>query len=229
MFAAQKTALEGVGARVQTASFLGHDSIEAMAAAALTAAPSGPMALVGFSMGGIVAMDIIRQAPQRVCHLALLNATPFQPAAPEARRAQIKRAKAGDFAAVLREELKPAYLGQGQHTEMARALIAMMALEAGAEIFSRHSEALLARRCYLETLKSFDGPALMLTGELDTLCPAAVAREAAAALRNSRLCILPSIGHFSPLEAPEAVSEALLDLYCIGSTRAQNPIRGAAE
>ncbi|HRK24921.1 MAG TPA: thioesterase domain-containing protein [Beijerinckiaceae bacterium] len=90
------------------------DTVAGLAAAILRDAPPR-FALAGLSMGGIVAMEMLRQAPERVERLALLDTNPFaeRPEMRARRQGQIDRALAGDLAAVIRDEMKPNYLALG--------------------------------------------------------------------------------------------------------------------
>ena len=92
----------------------GHDTVEALAAGALADAPSR-FALAGLSMGGIVAMEVFRQAPERVDRIALLDTNPMaETEEMKARREpQIARVRQGRLMDVMREEMKPNYLAEG--------------------------------------------------------------------------------------------------------------------
>lgn len=185
------------------------ESMSEMAAAILLQAPRH-FALAGLSMGGIVAMEIVRRAPDRVERLALLDTNPLAEA-PEiqARRApQIERALAGGLDAVIRDEMKPNYLANPDDRatldlcmDMARAL--------GPEVFQRQSLALRDRPDQCDTLARFTRPALVLMGAHDRLCPRDRHELMHRLMPQSRFVIVPDAGHLPPLEQPAATINAL--------------------
>ena len=184
-------------------------TIAAMATAILSDAPQH-FALAGLSMGGIVAMEILHQAPDRIERLALLDTNPLsEPAEVQARRAtQIARALSGDLMGVMRDEMKPNYLADPADTatldlcmDMARAL--------GPDVFHRQSLALRNRADRTETLRCFTGPALVLMGEHDRPCPRDRHDLMHALMPQSRLVIVPDAGHLPPLERPAPTITAL--------------------
>lgn len=186
------------------------DSIAAMAQQVLAAAPAR-FALAGLSMGGIVAMEVLHQAPDRVERLALLDTNPLAEA-PEvaARRApQIARALSGGLAAVMREEMKPNYLAAGPDKTAILDLCLDMALALGPAVFARQSRALRDRADRQATLAAFGGPALVLTGESDRLCPLDRHWLMHRLMPQSRLVVVPRAGHLPPLENPAETRAAL--------------------
>ena len=187
------------------------ETITEMAAAILRDAPAR-FALAGLSLGGIVAMDILAQAPARVERLALLDTNPLAEA-PEiqARRApQIARATGGDLDGVMRDEMKPNYLADP--TDKATLDLCMdMARALGPEVFRRQSLALRDRADRTDTLRRFKGPALVLMGEADRACPRDRHDLMHALMPQSKLVIVAGAGHLPPLEHPAATSAALQD------------------
>jgi pimeloyl-ACP methyl ester carboxylesterase len=180
-----------------------HDTVEALATEILAQAPPR-FALAGLSMGGIVAMEIVRQAPARVERLALLDTNPLAEL-PEvrARRApQIAKARAGRLREVMRDEMKPLYLAENAEETRILDLCMDMALSLGPEVFGRQSRALAARPDQRETLRTYRGEALVLMGEEDRLCPRDRHDLMHALLRRSRLAIVVGAGHLPTLEQP---------------------------
>lgn len=211
LFAAQAGALSGRRA-VHHAPLGGHDTIEALAAEVLAHAPPR-FALAGLSMGGIVAMEALRQAPGRVERLALLDTNPLAEA-PEVRArrpAQVERALGGRLDAVMRDEMKPNYLAEGPGKEAILDLCLAMALDLGPEAFARQSAALATRPDQTATLRAFRGPALVLMGQEDRLCPRDRHDLMAGLMPQARLVVVEGAGHLPPLERPEAVTAALND------------------
>lgn len=188
------------------------DSMSALAALFLADAPPR-FALAGLSMGGILAMEILRQAPDRVTRLALLDTNPrAETAAAQARRApQIARALAGDLEGVMRRDMKPNYLAPGPNMAATLDLCMDMALALGPQVFARQSAALRDRQDQQATLAAFRGPALVLMGAADTLCPLDRHQLMHDLMPQSRLHIIPGAAHLPPLEQPDATLRALRD------------------
>lgn len=185
------------------------ETMQALARAVLEDAPPR-FALAGLSMGGIVAMEVLRQAPDRVERLALLdtNALAEAPEVGSRRARQIARALAGDLDGVMRDEMKPNYLADPSDTalldlclDMARAL--------GPEAFRRQSLALRDRPDQTLTLAGFKGPALVLMGEHDRPCPRDRHELLHRLMPQSRLVVIPGAGHLTPLERPAETLTAL--------------------
>lgn len=195
---------------VQIASVAQADTIRDMAADILSSAPR-QFALAGHSMGGVVAMEVLRQAPERVTRLALISTTaatetPMQAAE---REPQIVRAQAGRFADVLAETLREEYFFDGPARPQIMQLMMTMAQRLGPEVFIRQSRALQSRPDQQKTLRTTQIPVLALGGEHDRLTTPARHDFIAALTRNSELKILPSAGHLPMVEAADMVTEAL--------------------
>ncbi len=188
----------------------GQDTMAVLAAAVLASAPER-FALAGLSMGGIVAMEVIRQAPGRVARLALLDTNP-RAELPEvqARRApQIARARAGQLAEVIRGEMVPNYLAEGTDRPEIRALCLEMALDLGTDAFIRQSVALRDRPDQQESLRAVAVPTLILCGREDRLCPVERHELMHGLIPGSRLTIIEGAGHLPTLETPDATTAAL--------------------
>lgn len=179
------------------------DTVQELAALILADAPP-VFALAGLSMGGIVAMELARQAPNRIERLALLDTNPLAEAPEVAarRQGQIDRVLAGNLAAVMREELKPNYLAPGLRNVPVLDLCLDMALGLGPQVFVRQSVALRDRADQQDTLAGFDRPALVLMGEHDMLCPRERHDLMLRLMPQARLVIVPGAGHLPTLEQP---------------------------
>lgn len=192
-----------------------HDSMTEMARSVLQDAPE-QFAMVGLSMGGILAFEIWRQAPNRVTHLALLDTNPHaeSPERQTLRLQQIAEAASGRLRELAIESLKPLYLAQA-HREDDKLLgtILDMAMGLGADVFGTQSLALRGRIDSVPTLASISCPALVLCGDEDTLCPVAYHELMAAEIPNARLQVIENCGHLSSLEQPRAVTSALNKLF----------------
>jgi len=187
------------------------DSIAALAAGVLANAPSR-FAIAGLSMGGIVAMDVLRQAPDRVERVALLDTNPLAEASEvRARRLpQIARVQAGGLAPVMRDEMKPNYLADTPDADAILDLCMDMALSLGPEVFVRQSRALAGRPDQTATLAAFDGPALVLMGAEDRLCPVDRHRLMHRLMPQSRFVTIAGAGHLPPLERPTETTAELV-------------------
>jgi pimeloyl-ACP methyl ester carboxylesterase len=188
------------------------DSIAAIARRLLTAAPPR-FALAGLSMGGYIAFEIMRQAPQRVVKLALLDtgAGPETAEQTERRRHRIALTKAGRFAEAVDMHF-PVVVHRDRHGDAAlKRLVRAMAEEIGPEAFLRQQQAIIDRPDSRPGLAAIACPTLMLVGDGDVLTPPAQAQEIVAGIPGARLVIVPECGHLSTLERPQAVTQALVE------------------
>ncbi|SON56489.1 2-hydroxy-6-oxononadienedioate/2-hydroxy-6-oxononatrienedioate hydrolase [Hartmannibacter diazotrophicus] len=203
LFAPQMAALSDSQA-VSVAEHSTHDEIGALAGAILGFAPE-TFALVGLSMGGYIALEIMRQAPDRVEKLVLMDTSArgdTQEAA-ERRHRLIALAQAGRFAQVPDLQI-PMLLGKAAQAGMALpALVRRMALATGADNFVRQQKAILSRPDSRPTLATIRCPTLVIVGEEDQITPVEVAREIASGIAGADLAVISGSGHLSSIEAPE--------------------------
>ena len=187
-----------------------HNTIAALAEDFLSFAPL-QFALAGLSMGGIVAMEILRQAPDRVRGLALMDTNPLaeNDEVKKGRKAQIASAEAGHLERVMREEMKPNYLVESPGREGILDLCLTMALDLGPDVFIKQSQALRDRTDQTETLRAFELPTLILCGQEDTLCPVSRHQLMHDLMPNSIFKIIESAGHLPTLEQPQETTAAL--------------------
>jgi len=189
-------------------------SIREMAVEILAKAPRR-FALAGVSMGGIVAFEIWRQAPDRVTHLAFLSTTP-KPDHPQRRAIrdeQVARARSGKLRDVLIQSMKPLYLGRRRRSDAALLdRILNMGLTLGADVFSRQSAALQTRLDSTNTLGEIHCPSLVLCGDEDSICPLETHLEMWRSLPRADLVVLSECGHLPTLEQPDAVTRHLENL-----------------
>ena len=168
-------------------------------------------ALLGLSMGGYIAFEVLRQARQRVARLALLDtaARPDTPEQSERRRAQIAMAREGRLTEVADLQF-PMMVAAHRHGDAAlKALVHRMAEETGASAFVRQQTAIIGRQDSRVGLADIGCPTLVLVGEDDVTTPPDRAREMAGAIAHSTLVVVPDCGHLSTLEQPAAVNAAL--------------------
>jgi pimeloyl-ACP methyl ester carboxylesterase len=163
-------------------------------------------------MGGIIAMEIMRQSPSRVVKLALMDTNPLAELdAVKARRApQIAKAQTGQLAHVIRDEMKPNYLTDGPHRAAILDLCMDMALALGADAFIRQSVALRDRPDQSDTLRSVTVRTLILCGRHDALCPVARHELMQELISDASLEIIEDAGHLPTLEQPRKTTAALI-------------------
>ncbi len=190
------------------------DNFPAMAQQALANAPE-QFALIGLSMGGILAFEIWRQAPERVTHMALLDTNPHAEGADRKslRLQQIELAVAGGLRELAIESMKPMYLAAAHRDrEDLLELILEMAMDLGPEVFRRQSLALRDRVDSVPTLATIDCPVSVICGDEDLLCPVDYHKTLAEQIPNARLRVIENCGHLSVLEQPDAVNRELEQL-----------------
>jgi pimeloyl-ACP methyl ester carboxylesterase len=182
---------------------VGVDRMSALAVIVLRDAPAR-FCLAGLSIGGILAMEILRQAPDRVERLALMDTNPLAEAPGVAARRvpQIARVQAGEPVSMMRDEMTPLYLADGPHRAGILDLCRDMALTLGTAVFADQSRALATRTDQTETLAAFCGPALGLMGERDITCPRSRHDLMHGLMPQSRLVVIPGAAHLPPLEKP---------------------------
>ncbi|HUE47826.1 MAG TPA: alpha/beta fold hydrolase [Steroidobacteraceae bacterium] len=210
LYAQQIPALWRSGA-VTVADHTRDDSVAAIARRILAGAPAR-FALVGLSMGGYIAFEILRQAPERVVKLALLDTTARAdtPEQSAARREQMALASSGRFEEVVEAIFVRAVHATRRADAELRALNRLMAEDVGSAAFLRQQTAIMGRSDSRPTLGSIRVPTLVLVGEGDELTPPARAAEIAQGIAAAHLVSVPLCGHLSTLERPREVTSALL-------------------
>lgn len=199
------------GARaLHLAPMTGADNVQALAAQILAHAPPR-FALAGVSMGGIVAMEVVAQAPDRVERLALLDTNPRAelPEVQARRTPQIARVMAGGLDSVMRDEMKPNYLTDGPGRAVILDLCMDMALTLGPQVFADQSRALRDRPDQQATLRGVKVPTLILCGRGDVLCPVERHELMHSLISRSTLHIVENAGHLPTLEQPTETTAAL--------------------
>ena len=188
----------------------GADSLEDMARVALEQAPD-TFDLFGHSMGGRVALEVFRLAPDRVRRIALASTGvhSLREGEPAKRAALVAIGHEQGYEALV-DSWQPPMVAEANRTDPALyAPMRQMCLSAGQATFDAQIAALLGRKEQESLLPQIKCPALVITGELDTWSPPAQHEAIAAAIPDSELVIVPGAGHMLPLEAPDAVNAAI--------------------
>jgi pimeloyl-ACP methyl ester carboxylesterase len=197
---------------VTVANHIRDDNIGAIARRILAEGPPR-FALAGHSMGGYIAFEIMRQAPDRVAKLALINtqARADTPEASERRRGMMARARSGQYRAVL-DELFPGFVHPSRRDDASlRQLVYNMADDVGVEGFVRQQTAMIGRPDSRPALAWIKCPTLVLTGDEDNTIPNSLSKEMADGIHGAKLVILPNCGHLPQPEQPEAAAAALVE------------------
>ncbi|WP_184723676.1 alpha/beta hydrolase [Caulobacter sp.] len=210
IFAPQLPALWRYGP-LTIANTLQGDTVPQIATAILADAPPR-FALVGVSMGGYLALEIMRQAPERVERLALVctSARPDTPEQSANRRDMVERARKVGFD-------RFCALGADSLTHPSRkgdpelnAISGRMGAAVGLEGYARQTEAVIGRADSRPLLPTIKVPTAIIVGDADPLTPASLSKEMAAAIPGAVLTLAPDCGHVITLERPEVVNAALV-------------------
>jgi pimeloyl-ACP methyl ester carboxylesterase len=197
---------------VTVANHIRDDNIGVIARRILAEAPPR-FALAGHSMGGYIAFEMFRQAPQRIAKLALINtqARADTPEASERRRGLIAKVQAGHLHDVL-DELFPGFVHPSRQGDAElRKLVHDMGDDVGVDAFVRQQTAMIGRTDSRPTLATITCPTLVLTGDEDNTIPNALSVEMADGIRGARLVIIPHCGHLPQAEQPQLTAAALVE------------------
>jgi pimeloyl-ACP methyl ester carboxylesterase len=197
---------------VTIANHTRDDSMSALARRILASAPPR-FALIGLSMGGYISFEIMRQAPERVAKLALLDtsARPDTPEQSEARRAQIALAQTGRLSEAVDALFPRLVHPKHRADERVRQVLYQMSTDVGVDGFVRQQLANIGRPDSRPGLSAIRCPTLVMVGDNDQLTPPDRAAEIANGIVEARLVTVPESGHASAVEQPEYVTRALLE------------------
>jgi len=207
----------------QTAAFAGShavdsygmaDSLQEMARIALADAArlgADKLEVFGHSMGGRVALELYRMAPERVSRLALVSTGvhPLGENEPANREALKQVGHDNGYEALVDQWLPPMVAEANRADPAIYQPMRDMCLGMGQEVFDAQINALVTRPEVEELLGQIACPTLVMTGELDEWAPPAQHEGIASRIANSQLVVVPGAGHMIQLEAPEAVNEAI--------------------
>ena len=209
---ARTVAALGGDARCTVGDTFRDDTLAGMARTILEAAPER-FALAGVSMGGMVALEMMRLAPERVTHLALVD-TNARPDTPEqaARRRMINAAmlQATDLAALARPAIRAMVAAAADPS--VHAELEAMTLRVGAAAYVRQNEAVVARADLRPVLATVRAPTLVVVGAEDAMTPLACAEDLRDGVAGAVLHVIPGCGHLPPIETPQVMAELLRKL-----------------
>ena len=194
----------------------GPDTMQEMAAEALLAAP-GEFALAGFSMGGYVALEMLRQAPEKITRLALLDtsAKPDTPEKTAGRETTIARCATGDFEDVIQDMFQVLLHPDYQNGPL-RPFVTEMTSRVGSESFVARHKAMMTRQDGRNLLAKTNIPVRAICGRQDAMSPVEDHEEIAEISPNGRCSIIEECGHMTILERPQAATALLRDWLLYG-------------
>lgn len=186
------------------------DTIAGMATRLLDAAPPR-FALIAHAMGGFVAFDVMRRAPERVRCLALIAtlASADGPAQTARRQGYIDLVEAGRFEQVIEERIPMLFPPAGRDDPTLLAIARRMAAATGADTFLRQQRAIMARIDSRPALPAITVPTLLIRGDADGITTPQQQAEMLAAIPAARFETLPGVGHLPTIEAPDATTALL--------------------
>ena len=198
-------------APVVVANHVRDDSMAAIASRILAEAPPR-FALAGHSMGGYIAFEIMRQAPERVERLALIN-TQARPDTPEGtanRRLQMAAADSGNYAKAMDAFYAMLVHPMRRDDDALKAEMRAMFADVAPAEFIRQQTAIIGRVDSRPTLAAIRCPTLVLTGDQDLLLPHHLSEEMAQGIAGATLVTIPDCGHMPQFERPDATTQALV-------------------
>ena len=188
------------------------ETINSMAARILEDAPD-KFALAGLSMGGYIAQEIMRQAPERVEKLALLNTSAIADDAAQIKRRKglIQLVKMGRFKGVTPRLLPMLIHHDALENSQITSVITDMATNIGQNTFINQQKAILSRIDSRDDLKDINIDTLIICGRQDEITPIEIMQEIHDNIKKSNFHIIENCGHLSPLEQPKTVTNLMCD------------------
>ena len=195
---------------VTIADISNFSSVRELASDVLKKAPK-KFSLLGHSMGGIVAMEIYSQEPNRIEKLILMDTNPKAELdeVKLKREPQIREVNNGKLLEVMRDEMKPNYLAESENKTSVLSVCMDMALNLGPDVFINQSRALQSRLDQQNTIQSIKIPVLLMCGAEDKLCPVERHEMMHNMISDSDLKIINNAGHMPTLEQPRETTEVI--------------------
>jgi pimeloyl-ACP methyl ester carboxylesterase len=213
MFTHQINYLSQYSQNISVVAFTTENTLADMAEKVITATNGKPCAIVGFSMGGIVALEVAKYRPELIAKLALVNSNCHAdlPERKKARKAQIAQAQSGQLIELMTTTFLPNYLFK--ENPIHKTLILDMATLLGPDVFKAQVTAIEDRPDMLAYLQKLTADTLIISGAQDKICPPEHQQMMHNVLDGSELVLLEQCAHFSPIEQAEKVSDALAKWY----------------
>ena len=214
VFASQITTLTNAGHQCITLAYEQHDNISDVANNALALFEKNEsFSICAFSMGGMVAFELLAQAPERIKKVALLNSNAHadKPEARVARNEHVNYALAHGLDKLIHNRFGAVYLYKPNDALM--DLIAQMALDTGMERYKAQLDILASRPDASELLANCAHPMLILGGTNDVLCPPSEQQRMHNLAANSALVLIEDAGHFTMLEQSAQVNLHLYSFF----------------
>lgn len=186
------------------------ETMDAWAAGVLAHAANGPLVVVGCSMGGSCALEVVRQAPERVAAVVLVGASARHRPDPIDRDHYLDATRVGGAEGVW-SALAPRLFGADTHPEIIERA-ATIARQQHAENLMRAIRVFHSRRDAMDVVASWDGPLIVVSGDADTFVPPAKSHATVANSVRGIARIIPSCGHYVNLEQPVAFARILSDV-----------------
>ena len=209
VFGPQVAALS-VDTPVMVMPAIGGERVEEIASAIVSATPQ-KFALAGIGFGGIIAMEVLRRAPDRVTRIALMDTTPLSETPPDAaaRETRIIAARTGRLSEMMDEEIRRNGLAVSPYRKDVIALVHDMAQHLGGEVFAAQSRAIMRRKDQQSIMRRCKVPALVMCGAENAALPVKRHAFMAELIPHARLEVIKGAGYLPPLEQPESVINAL--------------------
>lgn len=197
-------------AEVHIADMTKHNTIKQLAENIIQNI-SGKLTLVGFSLGGIVALEIMKLAPERIEKLVLISTNPHTPTEIQKKSwdETIERVKQGDFLEVVKSNLLPVLISEGNRSETIEAKIIDMARKIGSSAYINQLEAVYTREDLNKVLDVIQAKTLLIVGEEDVVCPPEFSEYMNDKILDSKLKIISKAGHMITLEKEIEVAEEI--------------------
>ena len=200
-------------AQMSVADLTKDDGIEGMATRALENAPE-EFSMAALSMGGYVAQEIMRQAPERVTRLALVDTSARKDTDDQLKRRarlikQVEKVNPTWFTGVTKRLLPLLIHPDRQNDGELIAIVKEMAKEVGRDGYLRQQRSIMNRPDGIDDLAAIDCPTLVMCGRQDALTPLELHEEMVHHIPHARLVVIEDCGHLSPLEQPNSVTAVL--------------------
>lgn len=187
-----------------------HSSIQELADSVLEDAPE-EFSIVGFSLGGIVALEIMRIAPERINKLALISTNPFPPTKEQQVlwEKYIEMIENNQFIEVVKRKLYPALVSKPNQSGTTLEKVLNMAKNIGPKAYINQLKSVMTRNDQRPILKKINCPTVIIVGELDKVCPVELSDYLNKNIEDSQKVVIEGAGHLITLEKPYETSQIL--------------------